>query len=86
MAASYESNLGTKYSDSLPTVGRVIADVIQFFGGKRIYGVGGDFAASKAGKNTVVTNSKVVSGMVSKHFWCLQGCTFKLRLPRGTWV
>jgi len=46
MTASYESNLGTKYSDSLPTVGGVIADVVQFFGGKRIYGVGGDFAAN----------------------------------------
>ena len=46
MNTSYELNLGTKYSDSLPTLGEVIADVIRFFGGKRIYGVGGDFAAN----------------------------------------
>jgi indolepyruvate decarboxylase len=46
MTTSYELNLGTKYSDSLPTLGKVIADVIHFFGGKRIYGVGGDFAAN----------------------------------------
>lgn len=46
MTSSYELNLGTKYSDSLPTLGKVIADVIHFFGGKRIYGVGGDFAAN----------------------------------------
>jgi len=46
MASSYELNLGTKYSDSLPTLGKVMADVIHFFGGKRIYGVGGDFAAN----------------------------------------
>jgi TPP-dependent 2-oxoacid decarboxylase len=46
MTSSYELNLGTKYSNSLPTLGKVMADVIQFFGGKRIYGVGGDFAAN----------------------------------------
>jgi len=46
MTSSYELNLGTKYSDSLPTLGNVIADVIHFFGGKRLYGVGGDFAAN----------------------------------------
>lgn len=46
MTSSYELNLGTKYNNSLPTLGRVIADVIHFFGGQRIYGVGGDFAAN----------------------------------------
>jgi len=39
-------NLGKDYSDSLPTLGNAISDVIQFFGGKNIYGVGGDFAAN----------------------------------------
>jgi len=39
-------NLGKDYSDSLPTLGNTIADVIRFFGGKNIYGVGGDFAAN----------------------------------------
>ena len=43
---SYESNLGKSYSESLPTLGNVIADVIQFFGGDKVYGVGGDFAAN----------------------------------------
>ncbi len=39
-------NLGKTYNESLPTLGNVIADVIQFFGAERIYGVGGDFAAN----------------------------------------
>jgi len=46
MASSYELNFGKEYSDSLPMLGEVIADVIQFFGGEKIYGVGGDFAAN----------------------------------------
>jgi len=46
MSVSYEENLGQCYSDSLPTLGKAIAEVIQFFGGKHIYGVGGDFAAN----------------------------------------
>ena len=39
-------NLGKAYNESLPTLGNVITDVIQFFGAERIYGVGGDFAAN----------------------------------------
>tara|TARA_R110000737_G_scaffold132041_3_gene163713 strand:- start:2546 stop:4477 length:1932 start_codon:yes stop_codon:yes gene_type:complete len=43
---SYEMNLGKAYNESLPTLGNVITDIIQFFGCERIYGVGGDFAAN----------------------------------------
>ena len=39
-------NLGKAYNESLPTLGNVITDVIQFFCAERIYGVGGDFAAN----------------------------------------
>lgn len=39
-------NLGKAYNESLPALGNVITDVIQFFGAERIYGVGGDFAAN----------------------------------------
>lgn len=46
MSISYEMNLGKKFNDSLPTLGQTMAQVIQFFGGKHIYGVGGDFAAN----------------------------------------
>jgi TPP-dependent 2-oxoacid decarboxylase len=46
MPASYELNFGSQYNESLPTLGEVMSDVIQFFGGDKIYGVGGDFAAN----------------------------------------
>ncbi|GLX80188.1 preprotein translocase subunit Tim44 [Thalassotalea insulae] len=46
MTTSYESNFGKDYSDSLPLLGAVMADVIEFFGGNTVYGVGGDFAAN----------------------------------------
>ena len=46
MPTSYELNFGSKYNESLPTLGETMCDVIQFFGGKNIYGVGGDFAAN----------------------------------------
>ena len=46
MLTSYEMNLGKAYNESLPTLGNVITDVVQFFGAERIYGVGGDFAAN----------------------------------------
>lgn len=46
MSTSYEMNLGKAYNESLPALGNVITDVIQFFGAERIYGVGGDFAAN----------------------------------------
>jgi TPP-dependent 2-oxoacid decarboxylase len=43
---SYEINLGKRYSDQLPTLGDTMSQVIRFFGGEHIYGVGGDFAAN----------------------------------------
>jgi len=43
---SYEANFGQTYSEQLPTLGEVMREVIQFFGGSSIYGVGGDFAAN----------------------------------------
>lgn len=43
---SYEMNFGKDYNDQLPTLGETMAKVITFFGGKNIYGVGGDFAAN----------------------------------------
>ncbi|MEW6991694.1 thiamine pyrophosphate-dependent enzyme [Colwelliaceae bacterium 6441] len=46
MPASYELNFGSQYNASLPTLGEVMSDVIQFFGGNKMYGVGGDFAAN----------------------------------------
>lgn len=43
---SYEINLGKHYSDQLPTLGETLSQVIRFFGGRHVYGVGGDFAAN----------------------------------------
>jgi len=43
---SYEVNFGKEYNEKLPSLGDTMAKVIQFFGGKHIYGVGGDFAAN----------------------------------------
>ncbi len=43
---SYEINFGNAYSEQLPTLGETMGDVIRFFGGQHIYGVGGDFAAN----------------------------------------
>jgi len=43
---SYEMNFGKDYNDHLPSLGDTMAKVITFFGGKHIYGVGGDFAAN----------------------------------------
>ncbi len=43
---SYEMNFGKAYNDQLPTLGETMSEVIRFFGGKHIYGVGGDFAAN----------------------------------------
>lgn len=43
---SYEMNFGKDYNDHLPSLGETMAKVITFFGGKHIYGVGGDFAAN----------------------------------------
>lgn len=39
-------NFGKAYNDQLPTLGDTMAKIITFFGGKYIYGVGGDFAAN----------------------------------------
>ncbi len=52
---SYELNFGKEYNDQLPSLGDTMAKVIQFFGGKHIYGVGGDFAANIIG----ALNSKI---------------------------
>jgi len=46
MSELADFNFGEEYYQQLPTLGEVITDVIRFFGGKRIYGVGGDFAAN----------------------------------------
>lgn len=43
---SHEMNFGQAYNDQLPTLGETIREVISFFGGQYIYGVGGDFAAN----------------------------------------
>jgi indolepyruvate decarboxylase len=43
---NYETNLGQAYTERLPTLGQSIARCIALFGGKRLYGVGGDFAAN----------------------------------------
>ncbi len=43
---SYEINFGKAYNEQLPTLGETMSEVIRFFGGKHIYGVGGDFAAN----------------------------------------
>lgn len=39
-------SFGKEYNETLPSLGDTMAKVIQFFGGKQIYGVGGDFAAN----------------------------------------
>jgi TPP-dependent 2-oxoacid decarboxylase len=43
---SYETNFGKAYNEQLPTLGETMKNVIRFFGGQHIYGVGGDFAAN----------------------------------------
>lgn len=43
---SYEMNFGKAYNEQLPTLGDTMGEVIRFFGGQHIYGVGGDFAAN----------------------------------------
>jgi len=39
-------SFGKSYNEQLPTLGETMARVISFFGGKKMYGVGGDFAAN----------------------------------------
>jgi indolepyruvate decarboxylase len=41
-----ETDLNQQYISQLPTLGQGLVEVIRFLGGKRIYGVGGDFAAN----------------------------------------
>ncbi|MDF2177422.1 thiamine pyrophosphate-dependent enzyme [Aliiglaciecola sp. CAU 1673] len=43
---NYEQNLGDNYCRNLPTLGQAMAQIIRWFGGRRLYGVGGDFAAN----------------------------------------
>jgi len=43
---SYEMNFGQSYNEQLPSLGETMSEVIRFFGGQHIYGVGGDFAAN----------------------------------------
>ena len=43
---SYEMNFGKDYNEKLPNLGDTMVEVIKFFGGHHIYGVGGDFAAN----------------------------------------
>ena len=42
----YAENFGDDYAGILPTLGEAMAEVLGFFGGKNVYGVGGDFAAN----------------------------------------
>lgn len=42
-------NFGKDYNEKLPSLGDTMAQVIKFFGGNHIYGVGGDFAANIIG-------------------------------------
>ncbi len=46
MVNSYESNFGSAYEQALPTLGEAMVQIMQFFGAKAVYGVGGDFAAN----------------------------------------
>lgn len=46
MNHSYENNFGASYEQALPTLGEAMLQILQFFGAKTVYGVGGDFAAN----------------------------------------
>ncbi|MES2048602.1 MAG: thiamine pyrophosphate-binding protein [Pseudomonadota bacterium] len=46
MSNSYERNFGQDYEQTLPTLGESMVQILQFFGAKTVYGVGGDFAAN----------------------------------------
>ena len=46
MSVSIESNFGVDYAAHLPLLGDSIAELLAFFGVKRVYGVGGDFVAN----------------------------------------
>lgn len=43
---NYASNFGAEYANSLPTLAESMVFTLRFFDCKRIYGVGGDFAAN----------------------------------------
>ena len=42
----FAENFGEAYAEILPELGESIAQILRFFGGRNIYGVGGDFAAN----------------------------------------
>ncbi|ABE54662.1 thiamine pyrophosphate enzyme-like TPP binding region [Shewanella denitrificans OS217] len=46
MTSSIQENFGLQYHNSLPQLGHSIAELLQFFGANRVYGVGGDFVAN----------------------------------------
>ncbi|MCW3173906.1 thiamine pyrophosphate-binding protein [Shewanella subflava] len=46
MNSSIKQNFGQEYHNSLPQLGHSIGQILQFFGVKRVYGVGGDFVAN----------------------------------------
>lgn len=46
MNSSIQQNFGQEYHNSLPQLGHSIGQLLQFFGAKRVYGVGGDFVAN----------------------------------------
>jgi indolepyruvate decarboxylase len=46
VTSSIQHNFGKQYHDSLPQLGHSLAQLLQFFGAKRLYGVGGDFVAN----------------------------------------
>ncbi len=42
----YTHNFGEEYCHQLPKLGDAMAEILRFFGVKRLYGVGGDYAAN----------------------------------------
>ena len=44
--SQYKDNFGIEYYNSLPLFGDCLGELLAFFGGKRAYGVGGDFVAN----------------------------------------
>jgi indolepyruvate decarboxylase len=46
VTSSIQQNFGQKYHNSLPQLGHSLGQLLQFFGTKRLYGVGGDFVAN----------------------------------------
>lgn len=46
LTQKFDQNFGKDYVQKLPTLAQSIADVLKFYGCQRIFGVGGDYAAS----------------------------------------